>query len=114
MFKKDVLIYFLVALILRLPDIIDSLIRMYQGETAFLGFYLLLLIQFNIPTFIMAIMNLIIEKQKSEKNIKILRKIKQILNVLSIIYLTLYEIFLLLIILSVKLWKLEPGGLLGE
>ena len=111
MFKKDVLIYFLAALILTLPDTISLYPYNYRGN---FNYILSLIIQFNIPTFIMAIMNLIIEKQKSEKNIKILRKIKRILNVLSIIYLTLYEIFLLLIILFVKLWKLEPGGLLGE
>ena len=111
MFKKNVLIYFLAALILSLPYIMALNPHNYKNSYIVI---LSLIIQLNIPTFIMAIMNLIIEKQKSEKNIKILRKIKQILNVLSIIYLTLYEIFLLLIILFVKLWKLEPGGLLGE
>lgn len=113
MFKKDVLIYFLAALILTLPYTISLYPYNYRGSDSF-NVILSLIIQFNIPTFIMAIMNLIIEKQKSEKNIKILRKIKRILNVLSIIYLTLYEIFLLLIILFVKLSKLEPGGFLGE
>ena len=96
MFKKDVLIYFIVALIFSIIYIFTLLPVKYIQDNLYE--FLSLIIGLNVPTFIMAIMNLIIEKQKSENNIKKLKKVKRVLNILSIIYLISYGIYIIFLI----------------
>ena len=82
MFKKNVLIYFIVALIFSIIYILALLpVKDIQDN---LYEFLSLIIGLNIPAFIMAIMNLIIEKQKSENNIKKLKIVNRVLNILLI------------------------------
>ena len=96
MFKKDVLIYFIVALIFSIIYIFTLLPVKYIQDNLYE--FLSLIIGLNIPAFIMAIMNLIIEKQKSENNIKKLKIVNRVLNILLIIYLILYVIYIIFLI----------------